>query len=121
MDTEPVFISDLNVDELASVLEKVIGIGHKILPNPTAEEWKNRKDPVLAATKAKNWKALATNGASYAIHQINEEIRIDMSYTDEKGRWQNDPRKMHSFPKHTSLQEIIKLILSDAQSRPEVN
>jgi hypothetical protein len=119
-DVEPVFTSTLEVNELIVAIQKVIKAGHPLLPEPTREEWQARKDPMLSATKARSWKALAKNGASYSIYQKDDEIRVDMSYTDKKGRWQNDPQKVHLFPRNTSLKDIVKIILDDVRSRPEV-
>lgn len=117
---EPVFTAELKVNKLVAAIRKVIQAGHQTLPDPTREEWQQRKDPVLVATKARSWKALARNGASYGIDQLNDKIRVDMSYTDKKGRWQNDPEKVRIFPKDTPLEEIVEVILADAHSRPEV-
>lgn len=74
----------------------------------------------LAATKARSWKELGRHGTSYSIHQINNVIRVDMSYTDKKGRWQNDPKKVHILAKDTPLEEIVEIILADIHTRPEV-
>lgn len=118
--TEPVYTAELNADELVGAIKKVIAAGHQVLPDPTREEWQKQKDPILAATKARSWKALARNGASYSIYQKAEAIEVDMSYTDKKGRWQFDPEKVRIFPKDTPLEEIMEVILADARSRPEV-
>ncbi|GIK59109.1 MAG: hypothetical protein BroJett015_47720 [Chloroflexota bacterium] len=119
-DIDPVFTASLNLDELVAAIQNVIAAGHPILPEPTREEWQRRKDPVLTATKARSWKALAKNGASYSIYQKDDEIRVDMSYTDKKGRWQNDPQKVRIFPGDAPLKEIVQVILDDIQSRPKV-
>lgn len=119
-DIEPIFIAELNVDELVAAIEKVIDAGHPILPDPTREEWQKRKSPLLKVTKAPSWKVLARNGASYSIYNKNNKIRVDMSYTDKKGRWQNDSDKVQIFPKETSLAEIVKIILDDVYSRSEI-
>jgi hypothetical protein len=117
---EPVFAAELKVDELIAAIRKVIEAGHQTLPDPTREEWQKRKDPTLAATRARSWKALARNGASYGIDQTNATIRVDMSYTDKKGRWQNDPEKVRVFPRDTPLEKIVEIIVEDIRSRPEV-
>lgn len=120
VDTEPVFIAELTVDALTLAVERVIAAGHRSLPDPTREEWEQRKDPVLAATTARSWKELARNGASYTISQEDDEIRVDMSFTDKKGRWQNDPEKVRVFQKEIPLNTIVKVILEDIKSRPEI-
>ena len=120
VDTEPVYVADLRVDELTSKIERVIAAGHLTLPDPSREEWQQREDPILVSTGARSWKELARNGASYTISQDDDEIRLDMSYTDKKGRWQNDPKKARSFPRETPLITIVKVILEDIDSRPEI-
>lgn len=120
VDMEPVFTSALNADELAAAVEEVIRAGHQTLPEPTREEWQQRKDPVLTATKARSWKALARDGAAYAIHKVDDEIRLDMSYTDKKGRWRFSNEKAKTFAAETPLTEIVNAILEDISSRPEV-
>jgi hypothetical protein len=117
---EPVLAAELNAEDLVAAIEKVIAAGHPVLPDPTREEWQKQRDPILAATKARSWKALARNGATFSIYQEDGEIEVDMSYTDKKGRWQFDPEKVRRFPQHTPLEEIVAVILEDVRSRPEV-
>lgn len=120
VDVEPVYVTGLSMEELLSSVKKVLAAGHPRLPNPTREEMQQRKDPVLAVTKARNWKELARTGASYTIGWTDEQIRVDMSRLDRKGRWEYDPEKMHTFPPDTPLQEILTVILEDIRSRPQV-
>lgn len=120
VDLEPVFESKLHSDEMYVAIEKVISAGHPILPSPTQTEWQKRESPVLLATKAKNWKALAKNGASYSVRGTDNEIIVYMSCTDKQGRWQTDSNKTVTFPKDTPLEVITKTIIDDAQTRPEI-
>jgi hypothetical protein len=117
---EPVQVAELSKDELVTAIQRVLTAGHPRLPNPTREEWQRRKDPVLAATKARSWKALARNGASYSIDWTGDKIRVDMSKLDNKGRWVYDVEKVRIFPSDTSLQVIVDVILGDIRSRPEL-
>lgn len=121
VDVEPVLTVTLDVGDLTTAASEILAKGHPILPDLPREEWQQRKDPILAATKARSWKALARNGASYSISQQkdNGEIRLDMSYTDERGRWQFDPGKVRTFPQDTPLAEIVKVILEDVRTRRE--
>ena len=119
-DLEPVFESELHPDELTEAFKRVIDTGHPILSSPTKIEWQKRKDPILTATKAKNWKSLAQNGASYSISKRGDEIEVYMSYTDKKGRWQYDGRKTKKYPKDVLLRDIAKVIIDDALTRPEI-
>ena len=120
VDLEPVYVADLSIESLVAALEKVLAAGHPRLPDPTKEEWQKRKDPVLAATKAHSWTALARNGLSYSIGWTDDQIRVDMSMVDRKGRWQFDPEKARIFPIDTNLQAIAKVILEDIRSKPEL-
>lgn len=88
MDLEPVHVADLNANDLLSAIEKVLAVGHPRLPNPTREEMRQRKDPVLTATQARGWKKLARTGASYSIGWTEEGIRLNVSRLDRKGRWE---------------------------------
>src|SRR5690606_7216899 len=118
--TEPVFTAELEEDKLEAAIKKDIEARQQTLQDPTRKETQKRQDPVLAVTRARSLKALARNGASYGIEQTDNTIRVDMSYTDKKGRWQNDPEKVRLFSKDTSLEEVVEVILADVRSRPEV-
>lgn len=121
VDVNPVLISGLNVNEMAEVIRKVRNAGHKRLPEPkNREEALARKDPILAATKAKSWKELAKTGASYSISWSDNAVRINMSKLDKKGRWEYDPQKMRILPPDTTIEQIVEIILEDVNSRPEL-
>ena len=118
--TDPVYIANLDPEELLAAAETVLSMGHPHVPRPTREEVHKRRDPVLTATKARSWKELARTGASYTADWTDREIRVDMSRLDKKGRWEYDPNKVRLFPPDTPLLEIVAVILEDIQSRPEV-
>lgn len=102
-------------------IQAVKDAGHKRLPDPkTREEFQRRKDPVLASTKARSWKQLARNGASYTVGWTANEIRIDMSRLDKKRRWENDPEKVRILPPDTPLEKIVEVTLEDIKTRPEL-
>lgn len=120
MDVEPVYVSDIDLDSLQVSVEKVLSFGHPLLPTPTQEDVKRMKSPLLVATKARSWKDLARAGASYGIDWTDQHIRVDISYRDKQGRWQNDPAKVRTFPLDTPLEEVLTVILEDIRSRPEL-
>lgn len=120
MDIEPVYTAGLNTEELVSAVEKVLAAGHPRLPDPTQEDMRRRKDPVLAATGARSWKELARTGAAYTIDWTDKEVQVDMSRLDKQGRWEWDPKKTRTFPPDTPLPDIIAVILEDIRSRPEL-
>ncbi|MFZ1709934.1 MAG: hypothetical protein WAW20_15220 [Anaerolineae bacterium] len=120
MDIEPVYVADVDVEGLKSTVEKVLAFGHPLRPNPTQKEMKKLRSPLLLATKARSWKELAQTGASYGIDWTDRHIRVDMSYRDKQGRWQNDPAKVRIFPPDTPLENVLAVILQDVRSRPEL-
>lgn len=120
VDIEPVYVTGLSLEELLSAVRKVLAAGHPRLPDPTREEMQQRRDPVLAATKARSWKELARTGAAYTIGWTDKEIRMDMSRLDRKGRWEYDPKKMRTFPPDSPLQDVVAVILEDVRARQEV-
>jgi len=117
---EPVIIASLNIEEMAEAVRAVKDAGHKRLPDPkTREEFLARKDPVLEATHARSWKQLAKTGASYTIGWTENEVRIDMSRLDKKGRWEYDLEKARILPSDTPIDQIVEIILEDLKARPE--
>lgn len=119
-DLDPVYVSNLNEGEIVDAINKVLAAGHPRLPDPSKEEWQRRKDPVLAATKASSWKALAREGASYSLGWTHDQIRVDVSMLDKKGRWQFNPEKVRIFPIDANLQLVVAPILEDIRARPEL-
>ncbi|MGH2459981.1 MAG: hypothetical protein ACRDIY_14075 [Chloroflexota bacterium] len=119
MDIEPVYCVNLNEPELVAALEKVLAAGHLRLPNPTREEVRERKDPVLAATRARSWRELARTGAAYTISWTDKEVRVEISRLDSKGRWEYDANKRRILPPDASLSEIVSIILDDVRTRPD--
>jgi hypothetical protein len=119
--TEPIYIAELKNNDLFNAVNAVKEKGHKHIPDlKSREEVLKRKDPVLAATKTKSWKQLARNGASYTIGWTEKEIRIDMSRLNNRGVWENDLQKIKKLSPNTSLKNIVKIILEDKKTRPEV-
>lgn len=120
MDIEPVYVSDIDLSGLKVTVEKVLSFGHPLLPTPSQEDVKGMKSPLLVATKARSWKELARAGASYGVDWTDQHVRVDMSYRDKQGRWQNDPAKVRTFPLDTPLEDVLAVILEDIHSRPEL-
>jgi hypothetical protein len=117
----PVYMTELNTLELIPVIEQVLTTDIPLLPEPTKGEWKDRKDPLLKATKAKSWIELAKYGASYGIEWIpSGEIRLEISRVDKKGRWEIDPTKDFLFPPGTPLEKIVELILVDWRTKNSI-
>jgi hypothetical protein len=120
MDIEPVYITELKTKSLSDAIEKVLSAGHPQLPDPTREEMKRRKDPILSATRTRSWKELAAGGACYTIVWDEAETSIQMSRLDSEGRWEYDPQKKCSLPPDTQLGKLVDIILQDIYSRSEL-
>ena len=121
VDIDPVYVVSLNPDELKGAIQSVKNAGHKCLPDPkTKEEFRKRKDPVLAVSGSRSWKQLAKTGASYTIGWTDKEVRIDMSRLDNLGRWEYDPKKVRILPNDVPIDEIVEIILEDIETRPEL-
>jgi hypothetical protein len=120
VDIDPVYISEITVADLKKAIHTVKAAGITQLPDPkTHEEFTKRNDPILASTGARSWKNLAKTGKSYNIEWNDNEIRIDMSCLDKKGRWVFDPKKVQLLPQNTPIETIIQVILQDIQLEPE--
>lgn len=119
-DIEPVYAAELELGDFITTAQRVMARGISELPEVTAEEWRKRPDPILKATKARSWKELARAGASYGVDWTDQHVRVDMSYRDKQGRWQNDPAKVRMFPLDTPLEDVLAVILEDIRSRPEL-
>lgn len=121
VDIDPIYITELKPSEMIQAIKSVKEAGHKCIPDPNSrEEFLKRKDPVLTATKAKSWKQLARNGASYTIGWTEKQIRIDMSCLNKKGVWEYDLGKVKLLLPDASLEQIVGIILEDIKTRPEV-
>ena len=118
-DKEPIIASSLELQELIEAIKQIKKLEIEIVPDSQSHEWLGQ--PVaLKATKARSWKALAKNGASYSIYYKDGKIHTQITYTDKKGRWQYDPQKTREFAGNTPLEDIVKYFLDDIDSRPEI-
>lgn len=117
---EPVHVTELSISGLLSSISKVLSSECILLPDPSPEEWKKRKDPILVATGAKSWRELARKGASYGLEWTDQGIRLDISRLDKKGRWEIDPNKVKILPHDTSMDYIVEIILEDIKTRAEM-
>jgi hypothetical protein len=104
VDKDPVHVAELKVDHMTKAIQVVKDAGHALLPDPkTREEFLARKSPILQATGAHSWKQLAQRGVNYSIGWTENEIRVDMSRLDKKGRWEYDPNKVRILSSDTPL------------------
>lgn len=117
---QPVIEIELNHQELASAMKKIIDGGHKVLTFEEKEEWKKRRQPLLIATKCKSWRSLARNSAHYSVSKHKNNTIVDMSLPGVKSKGQFDSNKAKYYHQEVSLKEIAQVILDDVHTRPNV-
>jgi len=118
LEKNPVLTSDLSIDNLLMVVKESLENNQEQQIYIETNE-KDEKKPILEATGAKSWKEITKTGAVYVIDWVNDSIRVDMSYTDKKGRFLFDRDKVQIFSEDTDLRTILSAILVDFESRPE--
>jgi hypothetical protein len=118
MGIEPIHIVELTKDDLQIAIEKTLAAGHPKVATPTRDEFRNRKDPLLKAAKARSWKEFERNTIAFGITWTTDMIIFDIS--DESTEFQDDLSKQRKFPLKTSLSTIIEIILEEIKSRPEL-
>lgn len=111
---EPIYVTALNVRDLTATIEQKLAAGEEEIAMPSREEFKRRKDPILAATKLKSWKALARDAFSYTIDWHNEAITLYLHALDEKGRFTTTPERTVTYPTGTLISTMVEAILADA-------
>lgn len=116
---DPVYTSKIDLDELVLVTQKVLAAGHPHLSIESMEV-QRQKDPILKAIGSRSWKELTRTGTAYSIGWSDKEIVLNISRVDRKGRWEYDPDKVHTFGIDTPLQDVLRVIVADIQSRPEL-
>jgi hypothetical protein len=121
VDSEPVFVVDLDTDEVLAALERVIALGHPSVPTPTVEEMGKRPGLVPSAAGVSNWKKLAQGGTSCSIQWRKDgTITLFISRLDKKGRFEWDPARTRTFAGDTPLLTVVEVMLEDVRSRHEV-
>jgi len=118
--TEPIYIVNLTLKELAEAIEKVFRAGTPKLPRPPGDKLYNIPQPLLKIMKVSSWKKLAQGGTAYDISWYSQNIIISFFKNDEKGRFVTDMPKERHFPAETDIWQIAQVILEDALSRPEL-
>lgn len=116
-DIEPIHVVDLDFDKLLSIVKMTLSKRPVILPEPSREEVKARKDLLPKVTGAGNWKRLCQKGISYLIEQSPDGFLLEMSRLDDKGRWEFDESKSTRFPPRTDLSLVVQTMLNDLKTR----
>lgn len=117
VDMEPVFVSNVSIEEIKSNLAKVQAFGHPRVQILSSEDRNMAAKVMLKATGAKSWKELGRTGFCYTFSGNESYIFLQISRLDKKGRWEYDPEKEHTFPLDTPLDEVIQIIIDDYHSR----
>ena len=116
---EPIHVVDPTLSELVPLVQNILSEKPKILPNPTSEEIKFRRDLLPKATGARSWKRLSQNGIAYGIVLTEKGLELEISELDKKGRWVFSAEKRMSFPAGSDLSVVIQAMLDDLEKRPK--
>jgi hypothetical protein len=120
MDTDPVSIVNLEVEDLTVIIKNMLEKGNPIIPHPSREEISRKPQPLLKAAKVSSWKKFAEGGGTYTLTQQKEGFILDFYKKDETGRFITDVSKTQQFSNETNLQQIVQVILDDIKSHPEL-
>jgi hypothetical protein len=118
-DLEPIYVADLTESELLPLVQTMLSKKPEILPDPTPEEVRFRRDLLPNATGARSWKRLSRDGIAYNIVRTENGLMLDVSELDKKGRWIFPLEKQMNFPAGTDLSVVIQTMLNDLESRPK--
>jgi hypothetical protein len=118
VDIEPVLEVDLVNHDIVRAIKTILKIGHPIIPTPSREELKVRRDPILALTRAGNWNELYRNGANYTIEWIPKGIKLLITQQGTRDGWEFDSAKNREFALNTTLDNIVDVIMADIETRP---
>ena len=119
-DTEPILITDLNLESVAGVIEKKRVAANPVISDTEFAQLRTKKLPILNVSKKRSQKELAKTGTSYAISWTEDYIFLSISSLDRKNRWVYDAEKGKHFPIDTNNDDLASVIIEDAMSRPEV-
>lgn len=114
---DPIHVVDPTLSELVPLVQNILSEKPKILPKPTSEEIKFRRDLLPKATGARSWKRLSQNGIAYGIVLTKKGLELEISELDKKGRWVFSAEKRMSFPEGTDLSVVIQAMLDDLEKR----
>lgn len=114
---EPIYIVSPTQSELVPLVQTILSKKPEILPHPTPEEIKLRRDMLPKATGARSWKRLSQNGIAYGIVSTEKGLILEISELDKKGRWIFPLEKQINFPAATDLSVVIQAMLDDFEQR----
>lgn len=106
---EPIYIANLTKEDMTIAIEKVLATGHPRVSTITREEFRHRKDPLLAITKSKSWKDFENDAIAFTISWTEDKVVLNI--TDKSSKFQHDLNREHIFPPETPLDMIVESIL----------
>jgi hypothetical protein len=118
---EPIWVGEPLVTNLTSIVKAILRKEPKVLPDPTPEELKIRRDLMPNVTGARNWNKLCKGGNSYVIDETERGFTLEFSQLDSKNRWVFDPLKRKTFLLNTDLENIVQELLDDLEKRKTAN
>ncbi len=120
---EPVYVAELEKESFVRAMQAVLEAGLPQVEEIPYSEYK-KNDPILKATKARSWKALAQEGLSYSIWWLPDadEVQIILPKVDKKGRFaplmdEDKAWRVVHFPKDTPIEELAEFIIEDIHKR----
>jgi len=120
---EPVYVAEFDRDSLVQAIQAVREAGLPEVEEMPYSEYR-KQDPILKATKARSWKALAREGLAYSIYwpADADEVQIILPKVDKKGRFaplmkEDKVWRIVHFPKDTPIEELAEFILEDIRKR----
>ncbi len=116
---EPVHVVNPTQSELVPLVQTILSKKPEILPYPTPEEIKFRRDLLPKATGARSWKRLSQNGIAYGIVLTEKGLTLEVSELDKKGRWIFPLEEQINFPAGTDISVVIQAMLDDLEKRPK--
>ena len=124
---EPVYFAGLNKESLIQAMRAAVEAGHPRIEGIPYSEYKEQ-DPILRATRARSWKALARDGLAYSIMWRTDlnEIQLILPEVDKKGRFaplttENMTWRVVHFSSDTSLEELAEFIVEDIRKRKGIS
>lgn len=120
LDTDPVLVVHLELNELVQAAEQLLESGHPRIITPSRQEMKAHARVALRATKTHSWAELGRDGTAYNLVWEEDKTLVIMHRPDKKGRWEPDPLRSRQLPPDTSIQDIVQVILDDVRLRPDL-
>jgi hypothetical protein len=115
-DIEPIYAVNPTSSELLPLVQMILSKKPEILPDPTPEEVKFRRDLLPKVTGARSWKRLSHDGVAYNIVWTENGLMLDVSELDKKGRWIFPLEKQKNFPAGTDFSVVILAMLDDLEN-----